>query len=210
MGLFSTRYEPGGTHHVKITDKSFEEALSIVSADDSFVEQATKIAKDNDVFQYQAKDFPVSKIIAIFYSAYQLQQEKLRIPEELWLGRIELGRKEMIEYQKFTQSFIEKHESKSQRQQEAWDQKGLGGKLFSVAVRAAARGVANVATGKGGDVRGFENNFANYLCGDSPMAKKYLMGFANEFGGNDEGLINVAEVLRQSYWVNEFARSVRR
>jgi len=209
MGLFSSRYEPGGAHHIRITDEIFDLACRYVSKYESTREQARIIAKENEVLQYQARDFPVVEIIANFYTAYQFRQEQLKVPEDLWLGKIDLGRKEMIEYENYKKRFIEKYESKSQRQQESWERKGLGGKLFSVAAHAAARGVANAATGKASDVRAFETNFANYLCGDSPLAKEYLMKFANEFGGNDEGLIEVAELLRQSYWINEFARYVR-
>lgn len=209
MGFFSSRYEPGGMHHIRLTDATFDAAIELFSNNEDALDQARAIAKEGDVLRYQARDFPVSEIIGVFFGAYQLRQQELGISEELWIGKTDLGRKEMIEYENFRKRYIEKMELKFERKKEAWDRKGLGGKLFSVATSAAARGIANATTGKSGDVRGFEKNFADYLCGDSPKAKEYLMTFAMEFGGNDEGLIAVAELLRQSYWINEFARSVR-
>lgn len=206
MGFFSKSYEPGGEHHVRITDSTFDEALNHIANDAELKKHYKEVASEHDCAKYEAHDFPVTEIIGSFLLAYELQEQKNGVPENLRIGNIQLGRKDQVEYQKFVEKYNSRIESKAERERENWESKGIGGKLFSVAAGAAAKGIAKAATGKGEDVRWFEKTFANYLCGDSQRAKDYLLKFATEFGGSDEGLCDVAKVIRETFWISEFAR----
>lgn len=210
MAWFKASYEPGGAHYVKITDSDFSKAQKAWEESESLQDQARDLAREAGVMKYDARDFPVPKILGTYFQAYQLRQEQMRIPEDLWMGVAEPGRKEQVEYQAYLDKLIEKDEYSQQRRAANWQGKSLGGKLFSVAARAAAAGVANAATGKSGDLRGYEKHFASYLAGDSPALKEYLLGFAREFGGNDDGVLELSELLRQSCWRNEFLRFIRK
>lgn len=204
MGFFSKSYEPGGEHHVRITDSTFNEALNLIANDGELKKHYKEAA--GDCAKYEAHDFPVTEIIGAFLLSYELQEERSGVPENLRIGNIQLGRKDQVEYQKFVDKYNSRIESKAERERENWDSKGIGGKLFSMAAGAAAKGIAKAVTGKGEDVRWFEKTFANYLCGDSQRAKDYLLKFATEFGGSDEGLCDVAKAIRETYWISEFAK----
>lgn len=89
-------------------------------------------------------------------------------------------------------------QSKMDRKEAAWAEKGFGGKLFSIATSLATEGVKRAATGKSLDTRMFEKQFTNYICGDSPKAKEYFLKFAVDFGV-DGGVITVDEVIRRHF-----------
>lgn len=206
MGFFSSSYEPGGIHHVRITDSTFDEALRLISDDDSLKKRYTDVATEYKCGKYAAHDFPVAEIIGAFLLSYEMQEEKSGVTENLRVGNIQLGRKDQVEYQKFVDKYNARIDSKAESERENWDSKGFGGKLFSMAAGAAAKGIAKAATGKGEDVRWFEKTFANYLCGDSLKAKEYLLKFAMEFGGRDEGITDVVRAIREDFWICEFAK----
>lgn len=206
MGFFSRSYEPGGEHHVRITDSTFAEALEHLSGDAELKKYYKEVASECGCGKYEAHDFPVTEIIGAFLLSYEMQEKKSGIPENLCIRNIELGRKDQVEYQKFVDKFNSRLQSKADTERENWESKGIGGKLFSAAAGAAAKGIAKAATGKSEDVRWFEKSFANYLCGDSQKAKEYLLKFATEFGGSDEGLTDVAKAIRENFWICEFAK----
>ncbi len=206
MGFFSKSYEPGGVHHVRITDSTFAEALSLLSEDVDLMKHYKGLANECGCGKYEAHDFPVTEIIGAFLLSYEMQEEKSGVPENLRVGNIKLGRKDQVEYQKFVDKYNSNIDSKADADRENWESKGLGGKLFSMAAGAAVKGIAKAATGKGEDVRWFEKTFANYLSGDSLKAKEYLLNFATEFGGRDEGLLDVAKEIREDFWISEFAK----
>lgn len=122
------------------------------------------------------------------------------------MSNVQLGRKDQVADEKFVEKYRDRAESQAQYAQENWNRKGIGGKLFSMAANAAAQGIAKAATGKAEDIRMFEKEVGNYLCGDSVKAKDYLMKFATEFGGTDEGLIEVVNAIREQFWISEFAK----
>ncbi len=206
MSLFSKKYVPGGVHHVRITDHSFQEALEAVRTDPEVKQVYHDLCQGYDVLKHEAHDFPVTEIVGAFMLSYQLQEEAAGVPENLQVRNVKLGHKDKIEYEKFVDSYNASIDAEVERKNEAWDSKGMGGKLFSLAAQAAAKGIAKAATGKSEDIRFFEKTFANYLCGDSKQAKSYLLNFAVEFGGDDEGLIDVVKILRENFWVSEFAK----
>ncbi len=206
MGLFSKSYEPGGEHHIRITDSVFDEAQNLLASDDKVKKHFKEVASDVDCAKYEAHDFPVTEIIGAFYLSYEIQEERNGVPENLRIGNIQLGRKDQVEYNKFVKKFNDRIDAKVERKQAARASQGVGGMLFSMAAGAAAKGIAKVATGKSDDVRDFEKNMANYLCGDSQKAKDYLLKFATEFGGHDEGVMDVAKAIRTAYWRAEFAK----
>lgn len=206
MGFFSKSYEPGGEHHVRITDSVFDEALRLVRENAELKKCYKDVASESGCAKYEAHDFPVTEIFGVFIEGYRLQEEKNGVPENLRIGNIELGRKDQVEYQKFIEKFNARIESKRDRAQDNWDNKGIGGKLFSMAAGAAAKGIAKAATGKSEDTRWFEKRYANYLCGDSQKAKEYLLKFATEFGGSDEGLTAVAQAIEAEFSISEFAK----
>lgn len=206
MGLFSISYEPGGEHHVRITDSVFDEALKLVSEDAELKKFYSDFAAKDGCAKYEAHDFPVTEIIGAFLLSYELQEEKNGVPENLRIGNIQLGRKDQVEYEKFVDKFNARIDFKAALKKEKNDEKGLGGMLFSMAAGAVAKGIAKAATGKSEDVRWFEKAFANYLCGDSQKAKEYLLKFASDFGGMDEGLTDVAKAITTQYWISEFAK----
>ena len=206
-GLFSRKgYEPGGEHHVRITDSTFDEAKSLVAGNDELRKHYKELANEYGCAKYEAHDFPVTEILGAFLAGYKLQEEKNGVPENLHIRNIQLGRKDEVEYQKFVEKYNSQLQLKADYKQEKWDSKGIGGKLFSAAAGAAARGIKKASTGKSEDIRWFEKTFANYLCGDSQKAKDYLLNFATEFGGQDEGLTDVAKVIRELFWILEFAK----
>lgn len=213
MGVFSKSYEPGGEHHVRITDSTFDEALNLVANDAEVKKHYEEVASEHDCVKYEAHDFPVTEIIGSFLLAFELQEPKNGVPENLRIGNIQLGRKDQVEYQKFVDKYNSRIESKVVRARENWESKGVGGQLLSMATGAPAKiirkGITKAVTGKGEDVRWFEKTFANYLCGDSQRAKDYLLKFASEFGGSDEGLCDVARVIRETFWISEFAKHNR-
>ena len=86
-------------------------------------------------------DFPVTEILSVFLANYQLQEEKNGVPENLRIGKIQLGRKDQVEYQKFVEKYDSQLQSRAVYEQEKWDNKGIGGKLFSMAAGAAAKGI---------------------------------------------------------------------
>lgn len=206
MGFFSKTYEPGGEHHIRITDSVFDEALTQLRTDSDVRTRYQKFAEDRGCRKYEAHDFPVTEMIGVFLLSYELQEERNGIPENQRMMTVELGRKDQVAYEKFVEKYRSRAESQAQYAQENWNRKGLGGKLFSLAANAAAQGIAKAATGKAEDVRMFEKEVSNYLCGDSMKAKDYLMKFATEFGGTDEGLIEVANAIREQFWIAEFAK----
>lgn len=207
MGLFSSKsYEPGGEHHVRITDSTFDEAKSLVAGNDELRKYCKELANDYECAKYEAHDFPVTEILSVFLASYQLQEEKNGVPENLRIGKIQLGRKDQVEYQKFVEKYDSQLQSRAVYEQEKWDNKGIGGKLFSMAAGAAAKGIKKAATGKSEDVRWFEKTFVNYICGDSQKARDYLLNFATEFGGKDDGLTDVAKAIREQFCISEFAK----
>ncbi|HPS31145.1 MAG TPA: hypothetical protein PLZ43_12875 [bacterium] len=210
MGLFSKSYKPGGIHHVRITDSVFESAQKMIKNNDEvkkkYLEVAKEISEKYDCAKYEAHDFPVKEILGVFFIAYELQEEASGIPENMRVSNIQIGRKDLVEYNKFVDQFNSQLESKAEYEEEKWNNKGLGGKLFSMAANAATQGIKKAATGKSEDVRFFEKSYANYICGDSETAKNYLLNFAAEFGGNDEGLVNLAKAIRENFWMSEFAK----
>ncbi|GFE62863.1 hypothetical protein [Geobacter sp. AOG2] len=206
MGFFSKAYEPGGRHHIRITDDSFAKANKLVKEDSEYKEIYKTIAKDNECLQYQAHDFPVIEILGSFMLSYHLEEERLGIPENLRAANIELGRKDQVEFSKFVDRFNEKIDAKADRKQAAWEEKGIGGKLFSMAAGVAVKGIAAVATGKSEDLRTYEKFFSDYISGDSPKAKEYIHQFAIQFGPSDEGVLAVSNAIRRSYWMAEFAK----
>lgn len=206
MGLFSKSYEPGGKHHVRITDGAFDEALSLMSSDDELKRHYKNVAQEECCDKYEAHDFPVTQIIGALLLSYDLQEEKNGVPEDLRARNIQLGRKDQVEYTKFVDRYNARIESRAEDERQSWEGKGMGEKLFNFAAGAAAKGIAKAATGKSGDVRWFEKTFANYICGDSQKARDYLLKFATEFGGQDEGLTDVAKVIRRTFWISEFAK----
>lgn len=165
-----------------------------------------QVAEERGCRKYEAHDFPVTEIIGIFLLSYELQEARNGVPEHLRMSNVQLGRKDQVAYEKFVEKYRSRAESQAQRAQEDWNRKGVGGKLFSLAANAAAQGIAKAATGKAEDVRMFEKEIGNYLCGDSVKTKEYLMHFATEFGGLDEGLIEVANAIREQFWISEFAK----
>jgi hypothetical protein len=211
MGLFSAKpYEPGGEHHVRINDAVFDEATNLLASDSELKKQYKEFAEEHDVLKYEAHDFPVTEIIAKFFGSYELQEKALGTPDDLRIENIQLGRKDLVEYNKFIERFNAKMEHKDAAKKDKWERKSLGGKLLSKAVGAAAKGIAGATTGKSEEVRWFEKTFADYLCGDSEKAKAYLSHFATEFGGTDEGVLDVAKAIREQFWVSEFAKYNRR
>ncbi len=206
MGFFSRSYEPGGEHHVRITDSTFTEALGHISSDAELKKHYKDVASECGCSKYEAHDFPVTEIIGAFLLSYEMQEEKSGVPENLRVGNIQLERKDQVEYQKFVDKYNSRNESKAEAERDNWNSKGFGGKLLSAAAGAAAKGIAKAATGKGEDVRWFEKTFSNYLCGDSQKAKEYLLKFVTEFGGSDKGLTDVAKAIRENFWISEFAK----
>lgn len=206
MGFFSKSYEPGGEYHVRITDEVFDEAMKLVEEDAELKKFCKDVAAKYECTKYEAHDFPVTEIIGAFLLSYELQEEKNGVPENFRIGNIQLGRRDQVEYEKFVEKFNAKIDFKAALKKEENAEKGLGGMLFSMAAGAVAKGIAKAATGKSEDVRWFEKVFANYLCGDSQKAKEYLLKFASEFGGKDEGLTDVAKAIRNEYWISEFAK----
>lgn len=206
MGFFSRSYEPGGVHHIRIIDSVFEEAQKLIRTDEELRKQFKEVAQDEGCAKYEAHDFPVTEILGSFMLAYELQEEKTGVPENLRLGNIRIGRKDQVEYDKFVERYNQRLKSKEDRKEAAWAEKGFGGKLFSFATSLAAEGIKRAATGKSQDTRMFERYFSDYICGDSPKAKEYLLKFAHEFGADDKGLIEVADAIRSHYWIAEFAK----
>jgi len=210
MGFFSRSYEPGGQHHVRITDGVFDEALKLLADDAETKIHYKEIASKYDLNKYEAHDFPVTEILGAFLLAYELQEDKNGVPENLRIGNIELGRKDQVEYNKFVDKFNQKIQSKADRKSAAWAQKGITEGLLTMAASGIGKGIAKVATGKSEDVRDFEKTYVNYICGDSEKARNYLLKFATEFGGmKDEGMVDVANAIRQNYWISEFAKNNR-
>lgn len=208
VGLFSRNYEPGGQYHVRLTDEVFDQARSLLAKDPGLMERFEQVARESDCAQYQAKDFPVAEIIGVFFLGYELQEERDGVPQQLRIGNIELGYKDQVEYRKFVERFNAQIEARLQSR--STEGMGIGETLFSWAADAAVRGVKRAVTGKPEDVRDFERYFANYICGDSTKAKEYLLGFAIAFGGLDDGVTAVAKVIREEFWISEFAKYNRR
>ncbi|MCX5890528.1 MAG: hypothetical protein NTY36_13930 [Deltaproteobacteria bacterium] len=206
MGFFSRSYEPGGVHHLRITDSVFEEAQELIRTDEELRKHFKEVAQDEGCAKYEAHDFPVTEILGNFMLTYELQEEKSGVPENLRLGNIRLGRKDQVEYEKFVARQNQRIQSKIERKEAAWAEKGFGGKLFSVATSLAAEGIKRAATGKSQDTRMFEKDFTDYICGASPKAKEYLLKFAHEFGADDEGVIAVAQAIRTHFAIAEFAK----
>jgi len=215
MGLFSSSYEPGGVHHVRITDSVFHEAQEIIANDDEVRKHFKKIATDSGCAEYEANDFPVAAIIGTFYLSYQLQEEKNGVPENLRIGNIQLGRKDLVEYDKFVKKFNERIDSKYKKKyqmQHIGDGYGLAGVGAALAMKvrnAAIEGVTKAATGKSEDMREFEKDFVTYICGDSKNATEYILKFATEFGASDDGVVAVAKTIREQFWMSEFAKNNR-
>lgn len=212
MGLFSRAYEPGGEHHVRITDGVFAEALRLVSEDQQTLAHYQGLAQKEGLAKYEARDFPVSQILGAFLLAYELQERASGIPENLRIGNIELGRKDQVEFDKFVERYNAKIDAKAERAEEdkeRFRKAGLGGALAMMAGKAAAAGVARLATGKSGDVRFFEKAWSNYLCGESPKAKEYLHKYVADFGAGDEAVQAVSSAIRNQFWIAEFARRNR-
>ena len=206
MGFFSRSYEAGGVHHIRITDSVFEEAQELFRTDGELRKHFKKVAQDEGCAKYEAHDFPVTEILGSFMLTYELQEEKSGVPEDLRIGNIQIGRKDLVEYQKFVDRWNQRIQSKIDNKEEAWARKGFGGKLFSMATGLAAEGIKRAATGKDLDTRVFEKDFTDYICGDSPKSKEYLLKFAHEFGPYDEGVVEVAKAIRRHFWMAEFAK----
>jgi hypothetical protein len=211
MGFFSRiiGYEPGGVHHVRITDLVFLKAQKLLLTDEELNKHYKEVAKKEDCAKYEAHDFPVTEIIGSFMVSYELQEENNGTHENLRISNIQLGRKDQVEYERFVERYNQRIQMKIDDKEEAWSSMGFGGKLFTMAASLAGEGIAKAATGKSKDIREFEKHFANYICGDSPEAKDYLLKFANEFGV-DEGVIAVARAIRIHFWIAEFAKYNRR
>lgn len=217
-------YEPGGEHYVKITDISFERACGELSNSDSpyagpFKDFAAAQAKHFELEKYEAHDFPVAHIVAVFCLAHYLQEENNGIPESLRVGYIEAGRKDMQDYLRWFEKWREKLPGNEKGFVKGALSKGTdlaiekgGGLALGVAVFAAkgiTKGVARIVTGKSGDVRIFEKLYGNYICGDSQKAREYIMGFAEKIGVLDDGVISVSESIMAIFWLSEIARANR-
>ena len=184
----------------------FNEALNIIKDDAEIQEYYKEVVVSNGCDKYEAHDFPVTEIISVFLASYTHEQEKRGVPENLRLGHIQLGRKDMIEYNKYVEKFNSQLISKAETKKESWNKKGIGGKLLTGAATLAVKGIAKATTGKSEAIRILEKDFLNYLCGDSEAAKQYLLKFANEFGGDDEGLLAVVKAIRDVFTMTEFAK----
>lgn len=209
MGFFSRTYEPGAEHHVRLSDSVFEDARKRVADNAEIREHFAALADEYSCAKYEAHDFPVTEIIGAFLLGYALQEEIGGVPENLRIGKIQLGRKDQIEYQKFVDRYNSNLELIAKIDANDRAKTGFGAMVFSMAMDAAAKGIAKAATGKSADVRWFEKTFVTYLCGDSQKAREYLVKFATDFGGRDDGLVNVVKAIRQIYWIQEFAKYSR-
>lgn len=211
MGLFSRRYQPNGEHHLRITDGQFESAGRIMS--EKGVSEFRDLAQKEGCLQFEAPDFPVSRILGTFVLSYQSAEEAAGVPQGQRMFHTELNRKDLVAFNEFIESYNDRvgaHNAKLEREEKDIRSKGLGGMLFSMAAKAATEQIKKSTSGKTADVRTFEKEFADYICGDSPKAKEYLLGFARMFGGNDEGVVAVAAAIRKLFWVQEFVRYNRK
>jgi hypothetical protein len=206
MALFSRNYEPGGEYHIRIDDQVFEQAQYIIKNDKEYYNHYKEWAEKIDCAKYEAHDFPVTEILGVFRISYQLQEERCGVPQELQSGYVQIGRKEKVEYEKFVKRYQERIEAKERKKGEKYAQKGLGGKLLSDAAGLAFKGVARVASGKSEDVRWFEKEIANYTCGNSQKAKDFILQYAIEFGGTDDGVLDVSACILHNFWQAEFVR----
>ncbi len=206
MGLFSRAYEPGGKHHILITDTAFQEAQELLASDEETKKNFVDLAREYDCLQYEAHDFPVSEILGWFLLAYEIQEEKSGVPEELRISNIQLGRKDQVELNNFVKRYNDRIQTAIDDKESSWNSKGVGGKLLSFAASAAAQGIAKAATGKSSVMRDFDKHFTNYLCGESALARQCLTKYASEFGPAEEGVVALAKAIRMQYWIAEFAR----
>lgn len=213
-----TLYKPGGAHYVRITDEAFEKAKSeFANSPSSVREHYSKHAADPNLTQYEAHDFPVTEMLGVFQGAHYFQEEKMGIPEDLRIGNIQIGRKDQLDLQKCVERWKDKLPGNEKglvkgvilgSMRDATNE-SIGMSLVTGAVKGIAKGVVRVATGKSEDVRIFEKLFGNYICGNSPKAKEYLLNHAKRLGGLDEGLCAVAETVMGQFWLVEIAKSNR-
>lgn len=206
MGIFSRAYEPGGKHHLPLTDEAFQEAQRCLESDPQLERDYAKWSEELGCRQYEAHDFPVSRILGNFLLAYEIQEKKSAIPENLRMANIQLGRKDQVELEKFIKRYNDRIQMAIEDKESSWNEKGVGGKLFSFAVNAAAKGIAKAATGKSAEMREFEKHFSDYICGESSLARDCLAKYAGEFGPGDEGILSLAKAIRMQFWTAEFAR----
>ena len=204
MGLFSKSYEPGGKHHLHITNEAFKEASS--ASAEELKRDFSDLAQEMGCAKYEAHDFPVTKVLGTFILAYKCQERKSGVPEDVRMANVQLGRKDQVELERFIKRYNDRIDMKIEDKVSSWNGMGLGGKLLSIAASAAAQGVAKVATGKSADMRGFEKQFLNYICGESALARECLTKYAEEFGPLDEGVLALAKAIRLLYWQAEFVR----
>lgn len=206
MSLFKKHYNPGGEYHVFITDDVFNKAKIAIKSQPDIFAHFKQIAEEEGFIRYNAHDFPVVEIFGNIMYSFELQEITDNIPQAMRIGNIQIGRKDLKEFDTFVDRFNNKIERESELERDSWNRKGMGGKLFSMAAGAAAGGIKKAVTGKSEDVRFFLNEYANYICGHSIEAKEYLLEFATEFGGDDDGLIEIAKCIRHNFWMAEFAK----
>lgn len=219
MGLFgklmgSDAYEPGGAHYVRITDEAFKKAKELfLNLNENDRKEYSKQAAELTLTQYEAHDFPVSEILGVFQGAHYLQEEKNGVAEELRIGNIQSGRKDKVDFD----NYLKKWKDKLPGNEKGFvrgvfreaNEGSLGMSIATGILGGITKGIKSVATGKSEEVRLFEKIYANYICGNSPKAKEYLLGFARKFGGLDEGVCGVAEVIMCQSWLCEIAKSNR-
>lgn len=214
-------YEPGGEHYVKITDSVFERARGELSSSDSpyaepFKDFAAEQVSQFELKKYEAHDLPVTKIIAEFCLAHYFQEEHNGIIPSRRLDSIEVGRKDVQDYQ----AWVEKWKDKLPSSEKGFvgimskidkniknDAAGLGLALTTLAAKGIQLGVARIVTGKSKDIRLLEKHYANYICGDSQKAKEYIIGFAEKFGAMDEGVLSVLQTIQAVFWLHEIAKA---
>lgn len=210
-------YKPGSEHYVRITDEAFEEAKKMYADSEDIKKEAAEQTARRNLSEYNAYDFPVSEIVAVFQWAHYIQEEKNGIPEELRIAHIQIGRKDQLDLQKCVERWKDKLPGNEKglvkgvilgSMRDATNE-SIGLSIATGVVKGVAKGIKRVATGKSEDVRIFEKLYGNYICGNSPKAKEYLLGFAKKLGGLDEGLLAVAETIMGEFWLVEIAKANR-
>lgn len=193
MGLLKNlivekEYEPGGKHHIRITDEAFETAVEAVENyteeyknDDIELSKALdKVLNDEkSLLEYDSSDFPALEIFSTFIQAYLIQEEINNLPEELrgftlwadyqWSSEDNSGYTKFVE--KIYYAWREEPDKRGQR----------------------------------GALEEFER-MSKYIYGDSQKAKEILLHFAKEFGPEDDGVLHVRNAVMHLFWKFEYIR----
>ncbi len=152
------------------------------------------------VTKYESTNLPAITMYSIFCAACDVQIALSHLPNELQHDqRLLLDRNindrvqaEFRKYKKLKVGTI------------GWNQIGEGElSLMFVLLEGLKNLIVTIYTGKDNALQWFENNFVDYIAGDSRKAREYLMAFTQKLGGEHRGLTAVAETIQDEMFILE-------